>query len=52
MDHFGTLMFTERVKAEQAAQGSRDTYARMVERPAPEGLGADEIAFLTSRSSI
>lgn len=52
MDHFGTLMFTPAVQAKQTAQGSRETYARMTERPAPKGLGADEVAFLTSRSSF
>lgn len=45
-------MFTDAVRHEQTAQGSRETYARMTERPAPAGLGEDEIAFLTSRSSV
>lgn len=45
-------MFTPAVQAEQAAQGSRETYARMVERGGPAGLGADETAFLAARTSI
>ena len=52
MDHFGSFMFTPAVQAEQIARGSRETYARMVERPVPEGLGEDETNFLTSRTSI
>ncbi|MGC3939261.1 pyridoxamine 5'-phosphate oxidase family protein [Roseobacter sp. EG26] len=45
-------MFTPAVQAEQEARGSRDANARMVARGAPDGLGDDEIAFLTSRTSI
>ncbi|QJF52158.1 pyridoxamine 5'-phosphate oxidase family protein [Roseobacter ponti] len=52
MEHFGRIMFTGAVEAEQRAQGSYDTYARMAERPAPEGLGGDETAFLTARTSL
>ncbi|WP_298914957.1 pyridoxamine 5'-phosphate oxidase family protein [uncultured Roseobacter sp.] len=45
-------MFTPAVQAEQKARGSRDANARMVARGAPDGLGEDEIAFLTSRTSL
>ncbi|MEM1073957.1 MAG: pyridoxamine 5'-phosphate oxidase family protein [Pseudomonadota bacterium] len=52
METFGKLMFTPAVIAEQELHGSRDTYARMTERPAPKGLGEDEVAFLVSRASF
>jgi len=52
MRHFGQIMFTDLVQAEQTAQGSRDTYARMTERPAPEGLGEDERLFIETRNSV
>ncbi len=52
MDHFGTLMFTPRVAAEQAARGSREQYERMLQRPVPDGLGPDEKAFIESRDSF
>jgi len=52
METFGKIMFTPAVAAEQDRIGSRHTYARMAARSAPEGLGEDEIAFLTSRTSI
>lgn len=52
MQPYGSLMFTPAVQAEQQKAGTRETYARMVERGGPEGLGADEIAFLTARMSI
>lgn len=45
-------MFTPTVQDAQKAHGSRETYAKMTERPAPEGLGEDEITFLTSRTSF
>lgn len=52
MDHFGTLMFTPAVRREQDTHGSRETYERMLARPAPEGLGPDETAFIETRSSF
>ena len=52
MQHFGQIMFTDRVQAEQTANGSRDTYARMTDRPAPEGLGEDERLFIETRTSF
>ncbi len=52
MQHFGQIMFTDQVQAEQAAQGSRDTYARMTERPTPDGLGEDERLFIETRTSF
>lgn len=52
MDHFGTIMFTEPVKEAQKTAGSRAGYAEYVSRPAPEGLGPDEQAFIETRRSI
>ncbi len=52
MQSYGQLMFTPAVAAEQAADGSRDANAKRAERPAPDGLGPDEIAFLESRQSF
>ncbi len=39
-------MFTEAVRSEQQADGSRMTYARITARPAPEALGEDEVAVI------
>ena len=39
MQSFGEIMFTPSVQAEQAARGTRETYARAAARPAPEALG-------------
>ncbi|MEM8788808.1 MAG: pyridoxamine 5'-phosphate oxidase family protein [Pseudomonadota bacterium] len=52
MDHFGTLMFTPAVLARQERAGSRDSYARMRDRPPADGLGAAERAFIESRDSF
>lgn len=52
MENFGSIMFTPAVAAEQELMGSRKTYERMAARPAPEGLGEDEVAFLTTRTSF
>jgi predicted pyridoxine 5'-phosphate oxidase superfamily flavin-nucleotide-binding protein len=52
MEQFGSLMFTPSVKAEQEARGTREANEKLTARPAPRGLGEDEAAFLTSRSSI
>ncbi|MEO1136596.1 MAG: pyridoxamine 5'-phosphate oxidase family protein [Pseudomonadota bacterium] len=52
MRHFGDIMFTDNVKAEQTRRGSRDAYAKMTARPAPEGLGEREAAFIAARDSF
>ena len=52
MEQFGKLMFSTRVQAEQEARGSRAACANLAARPAPEGLGPDEVAFLTTRTSF
>jgi hypothetical protein len=52
MKHFGDIMFTETVKAEQMRRGSRDGYAKMTARPAPEGLSEREAAFIAARDSF
>lgn len=51
MERYDRLMFTPAVQALQEADGSRETYARSYgARTRP--LGADDIAFLQSRTSI
>jgi hypothetical protein len=52
MKHFGDIAFTEHVKAEQQAHGSRDMYAGMTARPAPDGLSEREAAFISMRDSF
>ncbi len=52
MKHFGDIMFTETVKAEQARMGSREAYAKMTARPAPEVLSEREAAFIAARDSF
>lgn len=52
MKHFGDLLFTETVKAEQARRGSREAYEKMTARPAPEGLTERERAFIQARDSF
>ncbi len=52
MKHFGDIAFTDHVKAEQEARGSREMYAGMTARPAPAGLGEREAAFLAMRDSF
>lgn len=52
MKHFGDIAFTEHVKAEQQARGSRDIYAAMVARPAPDGFTEREAAFISMRDSF
>ena len=52
MKHFGEIAFTDEVKAEQAARGSRELYEGMVARPAPEGFGEREAAFIAMRDSF
>lgn len=52
MKHFGEIAFTDQVKAEQTARGSRETYAAMTARPAPEGFSEREAAFIAQRDSF
>lgn len=52
MKHFGEIAFTETVKAEQSARGSREMYNAMLAKPAPTGLGEREAAFIASRDSF
>ena len=52
MKQFGEIAFTDTVKAEQARHGSRETYAGMVARPAPDGLSDAEAAFIAARDSF
>ena len=50
MEHFGTLMFTADVVAEQARHGSDKGYAAMLGKPPLRGLGPDERAFAARRA--
>ncbi|MEL6723499.1 MAG: pyridoxamine 5'-phosphate oxidase family protein [Pseudomonadota bacterium] len=52
MKHFGDIAFTDHVKAEQEAHGSREMYAGMTARPAPNGLGEREVMFISVRDSF
>ena len=52
MKHFGDIAFTDHVKAEQQARGSRELYAGMVARPAPAGFSDREAAFISMRDSF
>ena len=52
MKHFGEIAFTDQVKAEQTARGSRELYEGMTARPAPEGFSDREAAFISLRDSF
>ena len=52
MKHFGDIVFTDQVKAEQKARGSRELYEGMTARPAPEGFSPREAAFISQRDSF
>ncbi|MEO1014320.1 MAG: pyridoxamine 5'-phosphate oxidase family protein [Pseudomonadota bacterium] len=52
MRHFGDIMFTEGVRAEQERMGSREAYARMTAAPAPAGLTEREASFIAARDSF
>lgn len=52
MKHFGDIAFTEQVKAQQSERGSREMYAGMTARPAPDGFGDREAAFISMRDSF
>ena len=50
---FGTLAFTERVKALQQAHGSRRAYAKGEQGPdTHDRLGPDEVEFISARDSF
>lgn len=51
MQSFGSIMFTDAVRARQQEIGSEATYARIAARPVADGLGEDERAFIETRSS-
>ncbi len=52
--HYMDLVFTPEVMLQQAAHGSRDSYARMAdgENPGPDILGPKEAIFLATRDSF
>ena len=52
MKQFGEIAFTDAVQAEQTRHGSRETYAGMVARPAPDGFRDSETAFIAARDSF
>ncbi|MEL7031687.1 MAG: pyridoxamine 5'-phosphate oxidase family protein [Pseudomonadota bacterium] len=52
MKHFGQIVFTDHVKAEQDLRGSREMYEGMVARPAPGGFGERETVFISLRDSF
>ncbi len=52
MKHFGEIAFTQHVKAQQEARGSREIYEGMVARPSPNGFGERELSFIAMRDSF
>ncbi len=52
MQSFGSIMFTDAVRARQREIGSEETYARIAGRPVPDHLGEDERAFIATRDSM
>ncbi|MEM6306153.1 MAG: pyridoxamine 5'-phosphate oxidase family protein [Pseudomonadota bacterium] len=52
MPNYADLMFTKAVQAEQEAEGSKGLYDSRYAAKGEEALGADERAFLESRTSI
>ncbi|NNE81661.1 MAG: pyridoxamine 5'-phosphate oxidase family protein [Silicimonas sp.] len=52
MENYATLMFTAAVAAEQETVGTRALYAEKYPARTKPGLGADERAFLETRTSI
>ena len=52
MKQYGEIVFTDKVKQAQEAHGSREAYAGMAARPAPEGLSQNEAAFISLRDSF
>ncbi len=52
MKHFGDIMFTDKVRAEQERRGSRKAYGKMTALPAPEGLSEREADFIRARDTF
>lgn len=52
MTSYADLMFTAEVAAEQDAIGSKDIYTARYGAKQDEPLGEDEVAFLTSRTTL
>ena len=52
MKNFGDIAFTDHVKAEQTRHGSREGYAGMTARSAPDGLRDSETDFIATRDSF
>ncbi|MEL7485849.1 MAG: pyridoxamine 5'-phosphate oxidase family protein [Pseudomonadota bacterium] len=52
MKHFGDIMFTDTVKAEQARRGSREAYEKMTASTPPKALTAREVDFIGHRDSF
>ena len=52
MTSYADLMFTQAVEAEQAKLGSKGRYAARYDARRDAALGADEVAYLTSRTTI
>lgn len=52
VQNFAEIAFTPRVRALQEDAGSRASYARMEDNPAPAGLGPREWAFIQERDSF
>lgn len=52
MQRFFDIAFEPHALAHQRRRGSYDSYERARAQPAPEGLGAPEIAFLSERDSF
>ncbi len=52
MKHFGDVMFTKTVKAEQERLGSRSAYERVTAMPTPEALSERETAFIAARDTF
>lgn len=53
MDRFSDIAFTDRVKARQTTNGSRQAYENMAAtHPAPEAVGPRETAFIEARDSF
>jgi len=50
--NFGEIAFTQGVKTLQEEAGSRASYARMEDAPAPAGLGPRETTFIRARHSF
>ena len=52
LQNFAEIAFTPRVRTLQEIAGSRASYARMEQNPAPAGIGPREHAFIQARDSF